>query len=272
MKKIILSIVLAIVVSISSAQILFSFSGAIGNHTSKDFRAFGNSYEALLGNNVLKSRMRLGMATGLSWGIDLIAPESDYWDMFGGMYLGFRHARMESNAFAKLNNGTRNFTMRVNEFYCPVGYGMAEGNGFFTAYFGIGLSNHDLISSFEYPNGTISRGTELILNGTYSGTSFIGVPGVQMGFSIGKSKGAGIVIFSEINYRFSMGGSFLEEKMYTNSALVSFSGDADFEILPKDYQSYMNNSTSYDFENKENKVQADVRGFYFSLGIKLKLF
>lgn len=255
----------------SQAQLYISATGNVGSHRSRDWRSFSESYLAQTGSQLVKAKMKLGACSGYAFGIDAIAPHTDYWEGFSGMYFGFRMGKRSSRADAEFTNGSRHFEMRENYWYCPVGFGVSESGGFFTGSLGIGMSNAQLISMFEYPDGTQSIGRERFLNGVYSGSSFLAIPGIMGGVGGGKND-LKIYLTAEISWQIAFGGNPLEEKMYTNGAFVDFSADSEYEQLPRDYQAFQQNPPGYDFTNKENLVRANLGGINCALGIKISFF
>lgn len=266
MKKLFLILLLLACIK-SEAQIYVSAAGTVGFHRSKDWRTFSDSYLASLGTRVIDDDMKLGGCSGYTLGIDAIAPKTGYWDGFSGLYAGFRMSELRSRASAKLIDGTRQFEMRESSWYCPIGFGTSEDGGFFAGSLGFGLSTARLVSMFEYPNGVQSIGTERPLNGVYSGSSFLFVPGMMVGFGGGKNdNGLKLYLTAEVNYRFAFGNLPLEEKMLLNGAFVTGSGGS--TTLPLNYGSTAPPPAGDD----DNLVDAKLGGLTFSLGIKLSFF
>jgi hypothetical protein len=257
----------------AKAQIYISAGGAIGTHRSKDWNTFSSSYRSFVGSNMVKDKLRLGFCKGFVFGVDAIAPKTGYWEGFSGMYAGFRVAKLTSEASAKLNDGTRYFEMQDNQWYVPIGFGVSEKGGFFTGSLGFGVSTASLISTFEYPSGTLSIGQDRYLNGVFSGSSFIAVPGLMFGVGGGRDKSIKIYITGEVNYRFSFGSDKMQEKMYQNAALVEFGGlDSNYEYLPVYIDEFNQNPSAYDVNDDENYFQAKLSGLTFRIGLKLSFF
>lgn len=269
MKKLSCLILFSILTGTLGAQIFITGCGSTGAMGNKDWKAFAAAYERANQNDLEKTKMRLGMATGYSWGFDVLLGEEA--DFLNHSYIGFRRTLLTSRATATSASGTREFLLKDRSWYCPVGVGIRDEHFMAAFTLGVGISKAELLASFRYLDGTQSIGRDKFLNGVYSGSSFILIPQIQYGYGMETGSDAlspKIFVFADFGYRFAMMPDALEDKLYVDGNYIDFTDDEEYTLLAKNYDQFISDPAAYDFDSRSNTVRAAFRGIHFNIGIR----
>lgn len=269
MKKYSCFILCCLLAGTLGAQIFITSCGSTGAMGNKDWKMFAAAYERANQGNLEKTKMRFGMATGYSWGLDVLLGEET--DFLNHSYIGFRRTMLTSRATATTASGTREFQLQDRSWYCPVGAGIRDEKFMAAFTLGVGISKAELLTSFRYLDGTQSISRDKFLNGVYSGTSFILIPQIQYGFGMETGSDAlspKIFVFADLGYRFAMGADSFDDKLYVDGNYIDFTDDEEYSMLPKNYDKFLADPAAYDFYSRENTVRAAFRGIHFNIGIR----
>jgi hypothetical protein len=175
----------------------------------------------------------------------------DGFTIFGG------YNCMQANTSAQLTSGgTRRFkrTTRL-PFYAGVGFG-ASNEGYFDLTFAFGRT--EILSSYVYPDGTVSYGQDSPLNGSYS--AFNGLFGIAYEKPF-KGK------FRHFHWRANLMLSLIpvnSEKQFTDWFYPRTKLYGYFTELPTDFETYIQNPNGYDVKPKY-QVNNRMRILQFSL-------
>ncbi len=247
------------------AQLLFSYGGAVGTLNNRDMRKFFDSYTRLVGNNMVKDNLRLGLAYGYSYSID-----ANFGSDGAGIWIQMRRSCMKSFASAEATDGTRHFEVRQNNWSMPFGLAWYDEQGLFvTGAISFGYSGNYLLSSFEYPDGTTSMGTERWLNGVFRSYSMSFAPMASAGFR--PIRPLPMLVYGELAYFMPLMSSVFRERIYIDSNNYNLSDDKTYDTLPKDYEAFWADPDAYDTIDSKNQVRSGMFGWQLVIGLKLIL-
>lgn len=266
MTKISLLIIL-IYSSAASAQVGINISGTLGTSNSKNWKKFAHSYQELYQDQLSKSKLKMGFAYGTSLGIDLNAG-SAAGELFENFYLGFRYVHLNSSASASFKDGSeRNYDLKERLAYVPVGMQFGNDLGSALISLGIGLSYGELISSYTYPDGTSSIGSDKRLNGVFSSSYFVFIPQFTYTIHLPGDKFPLVSVFMEFGYRFSSPvlGSFAD-KIYQESGFIDLTNDVPSAGFPSDAAAFFNDPNSAPYSGD---VVNKFSGILLNIGLKI---
>lgn len=187
-------------------------------------------------------------------------------DVAGFGCIGFQ--RLTANPVARFaSGGERTFAIHQNLLVAAVEPSFQTANIFLGAVGGMYAGTVRVATSFRYPDGTRSWGTNLPLNGDYGTVTLGGYLGAKAGISW---KALAVTLRAEYFSKGLVKSGLTDKSGGKNTTANAFGGQTSPDALPLDYSAYL--ASPYEYSLADHSVADDLRSWRVQVQVGLMLF